>query len=395
MKRCEILSVTGIIAEFNPLHTGHELLLKKAKEQGTAVAVISGNFVQRGDLAIAEKRIRARAALLSGADLVLEMPVPYSMSTAQNFALGGVSALKGVGCDTLLFGSESGDIAELTAACDILKTKEYSERLSTYLDTGITFALAREKAACDLGLKEGSLSGANNNLAIEYMTAAGNIGADFRFQTLKRQGASHDSSEASGGYASASLLRERILSGDRDFCKDYIPEKVFPLFTPENTADIRRIENAVLAVLRTRTLNELKNLPDISEGLENKLFSEIKVAISLEDLYNRIKVKRYTLARIRRLVLSAFIGLDGTFFMKYPPYVRVLGFNEQGMALLKERASGSDIPIVTRVSEIKNLTPTALKLFEAESRATDLFSLALPKPAPCGLEYTAKIIKTE
>ena len=395
MKRCEILSVTGIIAEFNPLHTGHELLLKKAKEQGTAVAVISGNFVQRGDLAIAEKRIRARAALLSGADLVLEMPVPYSMSTAQNFALGGVSALKGVGGDTLLFGSESGDIAELTAACDILKTKEYSERLSTYLDTGITFALAREKAACDLGLKEGSLSGANNNLAIEYMTAAGNIGADFRFQTLKRQGASHDSSEASGGYASASLLRERILSGDRDFCKDYIPEKVFPLFTPENTADIRRIENAVLAVLRTRTLNELKNLPDISEGLENKLFSEIKVAISLEDLYNRIKVKRYTLARIRRLVLSAFIGLDGTFFMKYPPYVRVLGFNEQGMALLKERASGSDIPIVTRVSEIKNLTPTALKLFEAESRATDLFSLALPKPAPCGLEYTAKIIKTE
>ena len=389
------MSVTGIIAEFNPLHTGHELLLKKAKEQGTAVAVISGNFVQRGDLAIAEKRIRARAALLSGADLVLEMPVPYSMSTAQNFALGGVSALKGVGCDTLLFGSESGDIAELTAACDILKTKEYSERLSTYLDTGITFALAREKAACDLGLKEGSLSGANNNLAIEYMTAAGNIGADFRFQTLKRQGASHDSSEASGGYASASLLRERILSGDRDFCKDYIPEKVFPLFTPENTADIRRIENAVLAVLRTRTLNELKNLPDISEGLENKLFSEIKVAISLEDLYNRIKVKRYTLARIRRLVLSAFIGLDGTFFMKYPPYVRVLGFNEQGMALLKERASGSDIPIVTRVSEIKNLTPTALKLFEAESRATDLFSLALPKPAPCGLEYTAKIIKTE
>ncbi len=395
MKRCEILSVTGIIAEFNPLHTGHELLLKKAKEQGTAVAVISGNFVQRGDLAITEKRIRARAALLSGADLVLEMPVPYSMSTAQNFALGGVTALKAVGCDTLLFGSESGDIAELKAACGILKTKEYSQRLNAYLNTGITFAAAREKAACDLGLKEGILSGANNNLAIEYITAAENIGADFRFQTLKRQGASHDSAEASGGYASASLLRERILAGDREFCKDYIPEKVFPFFTPENTADIRRIENAVLAVLRTRTPYELKNLPDISEGIENKLFSEIKVAISLEDLYNRIKVKRYTLARIRRLVLSAFIGLDGTFFMKPPPYVRVLGFNERGMALLKERASSSDIPVVTRVSEIKSLTAPALKLFETESMATDLFSLALPKPAPCGLEYTAKIIKTE
>ena len=389
------MSVIGIIAEFNPLHTGHKLLLKKAKESGTVVAVISGNFVQRGDLAIAEKRIRARAALSNGADLVLELPVAYSMSTAQNFALGGVSALKAVGCDTLLFGSESGDTAELKVACDILRTKEYSERLNAYLDTGITFAAAREKAAYALGLKEGVLSGANNNLAVEYMTAAENIGANFRFETVKRQGAGHDSPKVSGGYASASLLRERLLSGDGEFCKAYIPENAFSLFTPHNTADIRRIETAVLAVLRTRSIDELKVLPDISEGLENKLFSAIRVATSLDDMYNRIKVKRYTLARIRRLVLSAFIGLDNTFFMQPPPYVRVLGFNEDGKKLLKEAASNSEIPVVTRVSEIKELTAPALQLFETECQATDLFSLALPKPAPCGLEYTAKIIKTE
>lgn len=395
MKRCEILSVTGIIAEFNPLHTGHELLLKRAKEKGTAVAVISGNFVQRGDLAIAEKRIRARAALACGADLVLELPVAYSMSTAQNFALGGVSALSAVGCDTLLFGSESGDIKELKTACNILKTKDYSERLSACLSTGITFAAAREKAAMEMGLKEGVLSGANNNLAVEYMLAADAIGADFRFETIKRQGAAHDAAQASGGYASASLLREKLLSGDREFCKKYIPENVFPLFTPQDTADIRRIENAVLAVLRTKSISELKNLPDISEGLENKLFSAIRVANSLNDLYNRVKVKRYTLARIRRLVLSAFIGLDGTFFMKQPPYVRVLGFNGQGKALLKSGSANTAIPIVTRVSEIKKLPDSAPKLFETECRATDLFSLALPKAAPCGLEYTAKIIKTE
>lgn len=395
MKRCEILSVTGIIAEFNPLHTGHALLLKEAKERGTAVAVISGNFVQRGDLAIAEKRIRARAALLSGADLVLELPCAYSMSTAQNFALGGVSALKAVGCDTLLFGSESGDTAELKTACDILKTKEFSALLNGYLTTGMTFAAAREKAACDMGLKKGVLSGANNNLAVEYICAAESIGADFRFETLKRQGAGHDSPKVSCGYASASLLRERLLSGDRDFCKDYIPENILPLFSASNTADIRRLENAILAVLRTRTLSELKNLPDISEGLENKLFSAIRVATSLNDLYNRVKVKRYTLARIRRLVLSAFIGLDNTFFMKQPPYIRVLGFNTRGMSLLKERSADSAIPVVTRVSEIKKLPEPAKGLFETECRATDLFSLALPEAAPCGLEYTAKIIKTE
>lgn len=389
------MSVTGIIAEFNPLHTGHELLLKRARERGTAVAVISGNFVQRGDLAIIDKRIRARAALLCGADLVLELPVAYSMSTAQNFALGGVSALKTVGCDTLLFGSEGGDITELTAACEILKTEEYSEKLNAYLATGMTFAAARESAACDMGLKKGVLSGANNNLAVEYMTAAENIGADFSFETIKRQGAGHDSAEASGGFASASLLRERILAGDYGFCREYIPEKVFSLLEPSNIADIRRIESAVLAVLRTRTLNELKNLPDISEGLENKLFSAIRVATSLNDLYNRVKVKRYTLARIRRFALSAFIGLDNTFFMKPPPYVRVLGFNERGTALLKERSGRSETPVVTRVCEINKLPEPAKKLFETECRATDLFALALPKAAPCGLEYTSKIIKTE
>ena len=395
MRRSEILSVTGIIAEFNPLHTGHALLLERAKERGTVVAVMSGNFVQRGDLAIAEKRVRTRAALIGGADLVLELPVAYSMSTAQNFALGGVSALKAAGCDALLFGSESGDITELAAACEILNTKEFSERLNIHLSTGITFAAARENAACDLGLKKGVLSGANNNLAVEYMCAAKNIGADFEFVTLKRQGAGHDSPEVSGGYASASLIRERLLSGDYDFCRSYISESVFSLLQPSNIADIRRIEKAVLAVLRTRTLNELKSLPDISEGIENKLFSAIRVATSLNDLYNRVKVKRYTLARIRRLALSALIGLDSTFFMKQPPYIRVLGFNKRGMALLKERSAGSAIPVVSRVSEIKKLSEPALKLFETECRATDLFALALPTPAPCGLEYTSKIIKTE
>ena len=389
------MSVTGIISEFNPLHTGHALLLKKAKERGTVVAVISGNFVQRGDLAILEKRIRARAALICGADLVLELPAAYSMSTAQNFALGGVSALKAAGCDALLFGSESGDIRELTAACEILKAKEFPEKLNAYLATGMTFAAARERAACDMGLKRGVLSGANNNLAVEYLAAAGNIGADFEFVTLKRQGAGHDSPEVSGGYASASLLRERLLSGDYDFCREYIPENVFSLLEPSNIADIRRIESAVLAVLRTRTLSELKSLPDISEGLENKLFSAIRVATDLKDLYNRVKVKRYTLARIRRLALSAFIGLDSTFFMKPPPYIRVLGFNERGMALLKKKSANSAVPVVTRVSEIKKLSEPAFKHFETECRATDLFALALPTPAPCGLEYTSKIIKTE
>ena len=381
----------GIIAEFNPLHTGHCYLINEAKKLGTVIAVISGNFVQRGDIAIAEKRIRAAAALRCGADAVLELPVSYSLSTAQNFALGGVSALYAAGCDTLMFGSECGDTAALLEAANALSGDEYKSRLAENLATGMTFAAARERAA---GLENSILSGPNNNLAVEYILAARSIGADFKFVTVKRVGQAHDSLEK-GKFVSASLLRQKMLCGETDFYREYIPKEAWDLFVYENFADIRRIETAVLSVLRLKTEKELKSLPDISEGIENKLFSAIRLATSLDGLYNTVKVKRYTHARIRRLALSSFIGLDNSFFMKLPPYIRVLGFNKKGEEHLKKQMRSSFIPLVMRVSDIKNLSDEANRMFADECRATDLYSLALPKALPCGGEYTAKIIKTE
>ncbi len=391
LQRCDILSTVGIIAEFNPLHTGHCYLINEAKKLGTVIAVISGNFVQRGDIAIAEKRIRAAAALRCGAAAVLELPVSYSLSTAQNFALGGVSALYAAGCDTLMFGSECGDTAALLKAADALSGDEYKSRLAENLATGMTFAAARERAA---GLENGILSGPNNNLAVEYILAARSIGADFKFVTVKRVGQAHDSMEK-GEFVSASLLRQKMLCGETDFYREYIPKEAWDLFVYENFADIRRIETAVLSVLRLKTENELKSLPDISEGIENKLFSAIRLATSLDELYNTVKVKRYTHARIRRLALSAFIGLDNTFFMKLPPYIRVLGFNKKGEEYLKKQMRSSFIPLVMRVSDIKNLSDAARRMFADECRAADLYSLALQRALPCGGEYTAKIIKTE
>ena len=161
------MSAVGIIAEFNPLHTGHIYLISEAKKHGAAVIAMSGNFVQRGDVAIADKRIRAKAALMCGADLVLELPVSYSLSTAQNFALGGVSVLKAAGCDSLMFGSECGDIKRLAEACEVLESAEFSSTVSKLLATGITFAAAREKAAESAGIEKGLFSGANNNLAAD------------------------------------------------------------------------------------------------------------------------------------------------------------------------------------------------------------------------------------
>lgn len=394
MKRSDKLFFTGIIAEFNPLHKGHEYLIKKAKEQGPVAVVLSGNFVQRGDTAIAEKSIRTQAALNCGADLVLELPVLWSMSTAQNFALGGVSALNAVGCDRILFGSESGDIDRLNKTVDILESSLFSEYLETELKKGITFAAARQNAVEKCGGETDLLSGANNNLGIEYIYAARKQNYNIKFDTVSRIGANHDSLEEAE-FVSASLLRQKILSGDTDFCRKYMPENVVDLFKKEHFSDIRRLNRGILAVLRTKSREELSILPDISEGVENKLFSSIRLATDVEELYNEIKVKRYTLARIRRMVLSAFLGFDNSLFMKPLPYVRILGFSKKGKKLLKSITENSYVPVVTKVSDINKLNGNCKKVFETECVATDLYGLSLEKPTECGFEFKRKIIITE
>ncbi len=379
----------GIIAEFNPLHRGHEYLISEAKKLGEVVCVISGSFVQRGDTAVASKEIRAKSALMAGADLVAELPVLWSMSTAQNFALGGVSALANLGCDTILFGSEEGETEPLLKIARILQSEAFSKTLEGYLSQGVTFAAARQRACEELGADKGILDKPNNNLGIEYIIASDKIGADLKFKTVKRTGAPHDSREIEE-YVSASLLRERLYKGDREFCEKYIRREILDLMPQEAISDIKNIETAILTVLRTKTAEDFRSLPDISEGIENKLFSAIRVATTLESLYNEIKVKRYPLARVRRLVLSAFLGLDNKYFMKEMPYVRVLGINKKGKEILKNAKEASPVPIVTRVADIKDHP-----IFKIECRATDLFALSLGSKAGCGGEYTFKLITEE
>lgn len=386
------MSVTGIIAEFNPLHKGHEYLINKAKKTGPVVCVMSGNFVQRGDTAIAEKGIRTLAALQSGVDLVLELPVLWAMSTAQNFALGAVSILDSIGCDRLIFGSESGKIEELEKVAQVLNSTEFSNVVREKIKEAITFAKAREEAAQSLGIKNDILQGANNNLGIEYICAAKKMNSKLEFETIQRKGAAHDAL-VEDEFVSASLLRQKLQIGDREFCEKYMSQNVLELFDNSKLSDISKIESAILAVLRTRTPKDLEQLPDVSEGIENKLFDAIKKSSSLEELYENIKVKRYTLARIRRLVLSAFIGENNSLFMKEPPYIRVLGFNKVGEALLRENVCKSRIPVVMKVSEIDKLSDTAKNVFSTECLATDLFALSLNKSMPCSTEYTRKLIK--
>ncbi len=388
------MAVTGIIAEFNPLHSGHKYIIDQAKRSGdTVVCVISGNFVQRGDVSILSKLQRAKLALMCGADIVAELPVLWSMSTAQNFALGGVWQLYNLGCDKILFGSECGDIAALKDAADVLCSDRFAALVTEKSSVGITFAVAREQAAMELGVDFKLLRSPNDNLGIEYIIAAKKLGLSLEFDCVRRQGAAHDSDEESGGYASASFIRQRLLQGNIGYCERFMPPQIRGIIKEDDIADIKRLETAVLCSLRTKTAEQLSTLPDLSEGLENKLHLSARVAKSLDELYNMIKTKRYTLARVRRLVLSAFLNLDNSFFMRTPPYVRLLGFSSAGEAQLK--ALTSLIPVVTKASQIKLLEADAQKVFETECRATDIYALALKKPAECGGEFKSKLLKTE
>ncbi|MBE6732670.1 MAG: nucleotidyltransferase family protein [Ruminococcaceae bacterium] len=390
------MSVVGIIAEFNPLHSGHKLLIDTAKKSGnTVVSVISGNFVQRGDTAIIPKQKRAEMALKAGVDVVAELPVLWSMSTAQNFALGGVFELASLGCDEIIFGSESSDINALVNAADMLMSDEFSNLLAEQLKSGVTFVVARQAAAKELGVSEELLRGANNNLGIEYICAAKKLNLDIKFNTIKRIGAQHDSIDTDGNFVSSSLLREKIKLGEYGFAEKFMPIALRGILRQEIVSDIKRLDNAILSHLRRMNKEDFKKLPDISEGIENKLFFSVKTAESFDDLCQSVKSKRYTLARIRRLVLSAFLDFDNQFFLKTPPYVRVLGISEMGATHLKEISNKNDMdtPIITRASQIKDLDQNAQKVFKTEDKATNLYNLSLGKIAECSSEYTLKFLK--
>ena len=388
------MSVVGIIAEFNPLHTGHKRIIDHAHTLGDTVAcVISGNFVQRGDVAIISKQQRAKFALLCGADIVAEMPVLWSMSTAQNFALCGVWQLYNIGCDKILFGSECGDIDALIHAADVLYSDGFFNKVTDKAKSGVTFAIAREQAAQEMGVDFKLLRNPNDNLGIEYILAAKKLNLPIEFHCIKRLGAMHDSGDVADGFVSSSFIREELYKGNIGYTERFMPREIRGIIRPEHIANISRLENAILCSLRTKTADDFKNIPDISEGLENKIYFSVRVATSLDELYNMIKTKRYTLARIRRLVLSAFLEFDNQFFMTTPPYVRVLGFSKQGLSHLK--SPQGIIPVITRAAQIKELDDHAKKIFEAECRATDIYNLALAKPLECGTEQKMKLLKTE
>ncbi|MBR3620949.1 MAG: nucleotidyltransferase family protein, partial [Clostridia bacterium] len=313
----------GIIAEFNPFHNGHEYLINKARESGydNVIAIMSGNFVQRGEPAVFETGVRTGAALRAGADLVIQLPVIYALSGARNFARGSAGILDATGIvDTLAFGSECADGEKLEKTADLLRGNTLDEAIKSGLSGGITYAAARENALRAVNPELADIIREPNNiLAIEYISALKTLGSNMKTAALKRT-VGHDSQEKSGSFASASSIRKMIYSGE-DFY-GFVPA-FYKEFTDINAVSFNKFETAVLCKLRNMKAEEIALLPDISEGIENRIYKAAQTASTLEELYFSAKTKRYTLARIRRIVLCALIGITREDAALEPPYIRI------------------------------------------------------------------------
>lgn len=393
------MKITGIVAEYNPFHTGHAYQIaqtrKLLKEETGVVAVMSGNWVQQADSAILDKWTRARLALMGGADLVLELPTVWATASAEGFARGAVTLLHQTGVvDYLSFGSEDGRIDPLKRAADTLDTPEFQKALTTYLEQGLSFPSARQKAVCDL-LGEGAepLSTPNNNLGIEYLRSLNALHSTITPLTILRKGAAHNAlSSDAPEFVSATHIRSHLKSGRGEDISSYLPQgSRSPVFQESvQFSSLKLAERAILARIRGMTAEDWALLPDsgAAEGLCQRLEKAGRQCTGVEHFLDLVKTKRYTHARLRRLVLWAYLGLTADQIPSTPPYLRVLGFNRTGQEILKTMKTSAALPLITKPAHARNLSQPGRTLFELESRFTDLYGLCLPDiPAP-GREWT-------
>ena len=377
------METAGIVAEYNPFHRGHAWHIAETRRRlggdAPVVCVMSGHWVQRGECALADKWLRAALALDRGADLVVELPTPWAMASAESFARGAVSLLAATGVvDVLSFGSETGELAPLEEAAAALDAPDYPERLRAALGRGLSFPAARQEAA-----GAACLSAPNNNLGVEYMRSIRALGSTIRPLTVPRQGAGHDG-PAAGGFASASELRRLLRAGRGEEAAPYLTAP-----WSGELADMQHIERAVLARLRTMGEGDWAALPDGggAEGLPSRLAKAAREAVSLEDFYTRAKTRRYPHARLRRLALAAFLGIRADARPAAPPYVRVLGLGGRGRALLRRMKDTCPLPVIVKPAQAREMDGPARTLFESEARYTDLYGLCFPTPRPCGGEW--------
>ncbi len=391
------MKITGIIAEYNPFHNGHAYQIQAARNNGAThvVCIMSGNFTQRGDCAIMDKLARTRCALANGADLVIELPVAYALGNASVFAKGAVETLVATGCiDELHFGSECGDIRALMDTAMAIESLE-SRHLIDLGDAPV--AAARTAALAENGyLKEAEiLASPNNLLGVEYLLALRRRYSHTKPETILRDGAAHDSTLGSDTICSASQLR-KLLCEAPETALSFAPNETMSIFAERKKEGqapihIKQLNTALLSRLRMVDPGYLARIAGVSEGLENRLYEAIRHYDSFEGIYTAVKTKRYPLARIRRILLCAAIGITAGDQALTPAYIRVLGQNQKGNDVLRVMRQTAKIPLILRSSDVADLPAEGKRLFRLENLATDLYTMAFSPMGKCGTEYTQNI----
>ena len=359
-----MLKVTGIICEYNPLHLGHKKQLdtiRNADPDGIIVCLMSGNYVQRGKPAIVDKSLRAKASVMAGADLVLELPITAALSSAEGFAAEGVRILSHF-CTHLCFGAETASAQTLMGTAKALLSEAFPPILRTYLEKGLSFPAARAAALEEMGID--ALTQPNDILAVEYCKAILSQNSPLIPWPIQRGGDYHDE-EAHEENPSATAVRKLMI--ESGMWLDYVPEEVRDCFRGAKLHTLDAGERMILAKLRTMADAEFEAIPYGSEGLWRKLMHNARRFANLEDVITATKSKRYTRTRLDRMVLCAFLGISPEIMSSPAPYVRVLAFNDRGRSILRKKKG--EFPVMN-AGEVPQDPYWAL-----EKRAGDLYGL--------------------
>ena len=369
------MQTAGVICEYNPFHLGHARQLGLIRQQlgpeAAIVCLMSGNYVQRGEPAVFDKCVRARAAVEAGANLVLELPVTYALRSAEGFAAGGVSILSRLGCGFLSFGCESGDGDAIFRAAEASHSSEFEQTLHANIQTGLSYAAARQRALEALGQDGQLLTRPNDILAFEYCRAILTQGSSMRPLAVLRPGDYHaDTPDAEN--PSATAVRRLILS-DGDW-RRYVPAVC--AYEDAVPHSLLWGEKAMLARLRGMEQADWARAAHGSEGLWSKVWRAVQTQPDYERVLEAAKSKRYPRTRLQRLLLCAYLGLDAQTLLREAPYVRVLAFDEKGRALLREMRKNGALPIVNAGER----GPDA-EYFALECRCAALYGLFSENPA--------------
>lgn len=403
------MKIVGLITEYNPFHAGHLYHMQRARELTGAdycVVLMSGSFVQRGEPAIFDKYRRTKAALLAGADLVLEMPVAFSTASAHEFAAYGVALLSAIGVDAVVFGSECGQIEFLKQAASALnhESAEFQERLRKGLKAGLTYPQARAKALEMEDTWASVLTSPNNILGIEYLRAAEDLHSPMEFYTISRKGSGyHEDTLADANFPSASAIRGIIrnsLSKDKDLLDilaSHLPAVTHPAYTgavPVFVDDFSELLNA--AVLQ---MQATFSIADLSPELAARLAKPPYFPLSFEERIQALKTRQLTYTRVSRALLHLVLGMREEDISRwkdegYALYARILGFRRQSSPLLSCLHKKSSIPLITKMADAaQNLSPSALALLEQEVYASHLYqTVRMKRSGVFQNEYTEGLV---